>query len=28
MFGQFLIVEAYATDDIKLDKNSQYIEKV
>lgn len=28
MFGQFLVVEAYATDNIKLNKNSQYIERV
>jgi hypothetical protein len=28
MFGQFLVVEAYATDKVKFDKNSKYIEKV
>lgn len=28
MFGQFLVVEAYTTDNIKLNKNSQYIERV
>ena len=28
MFGQFLVVEAYTTDRVPFDKNSQYIEKV
>lgn len=28
MFAQFLVVEAYTTDKVNFDKNSQYIEKV
>jgi len=28
MFAQFLVVEAYTTDKINLDKNSKYIEKL
>jgi len=28
MFGQFLVVEAYASDKVKFDTNSKYIEKI
>jgi hypothetical protein len=28
MFAQFLVVEAYTTDKIDFDRNSQYVEKV
>ena len=28
MFGQFLVVEAYTTDKIKIDPKSKYLEKV